>query len=293
MKKGWLIYKKKDLERNVFSVEKFIEKCRQAGIDLEVVTHEDLTVVLSRVEGLGFYAGKTGGEDAERTADLRDREPVFSHPDFIINRSRDYELSKLAEFAGLKVFNSSGITLVGNNKLLATQLANTAGLKTMRTYSSRWKPEYFPLIAKTKAGHGGTEVFWVETERRAALLYEKYGESLLWQEVAREGNRDMRVYVVGQEIYCAMLRHSATDFRSNYSLGGDTERVDPPPAVREQVYHLLKALGEVGYVGIDFIQNGSDWVFNEIEDVVGARMVYTFTSLDPIHSYVEYIADSL
>ena len=43
------------------------------------------------------------------------------------------------------------------------------------------------------------------------------------------------------------------------------------------------------YIGIDFVFNNGKIVFNEIEDTVGARMVYAKTYIDILRLYCEYI----
>jgi len=45
------------------------------------------------------------------------------------------------------------------------------------------------------------------------------------------------------------------------------------------------------FVGIDFIFSDGKPYLNEIEDVVGTRMLYKLTDLDPAKMYIEYIAD--
>lgn len=41
------------------------------------------------------------------------------------------------------------------------------------------------------------------------------------QPTAVQMGKDLRVFVVGKEIIGAVLRESTTDFRANFTLGGD------------------------------------------------------------------------
>ena len=55
---------------------------------------------------------------------------------------------------------------------------------------------------------------------------------------------------------------------------------------------MEKIIGEFdfGLVGIDFlIDEQEDFVFNEIEDVVGARMLYQVSDINLLHEYFVYI----
>ena len=51
---------------------------------------------------------------------------------------------------------------------------------------------------------------------------------------------------------------------------------------------LMQAL-PMDYAGIDFMFSGGKPVFNEIEDVVGARMLYSLTDIDIADRHAAYI----
>ena len=104
--------------------------------------------------------------------------------------------------------------------------------------------------------------------------------------------QDLRVWLLGGEIYAACLRTSATDFRSNYCLGGSAAVYPLSPAERAQVSDIA-AFVQADYYAIDFVRHQGRWVFNELEDTVGARMLYDLTSLDPLADYCRYIQNCL
>ena len=100
------------------------------------------------------------------------------------------------------------------------------------------------------------------------------------------------MWLLGGEIYAACLRRSATDFRSNYCLGGSAAVYPLSPAERAQV-RAIAALVQADYYAIDFVRHQGRWVFNELEDTVGARMLYDLTPLDPLADYCRYIQSCL
>ena len=51
---------------------------------------------------------------------------------------------------------------------------------------------------------------------------------------------------------------------------------------------LREAL-DFDFVGVDFIRHDGRWVLNEIEDVVGTRMIYALTDIDAADKYIDYI----
>ena len=145
-----------------------------------------------------------------------------------------------------------------------------------------------PMVVKPKDGHGGQGV-------RLILPGEPVPPqdgNLVYQAVADTPGQDLRVWLLGGEIYAACLRRSATDFRSNYCLGGSAAVYPLTPAERAQVSDIA-ALVQADYYAIDFVRHQGRWVFNELEDTVGARMLYDLTTLDPLADYCRYIQNCL
>ena len=100
----------------------------------------------------------------------------------------------------------------------------------------------------------------------------------------------MRVYVLGGKIIASVLRSSDSDFRSNFSLGGNVELTEPDDEVKEYVRILAEEL-DPDYIGIDLIRDGGRWVLNEMEDAAGARMLYKLTDLDIADMYMCHICE--
>jgi glutathione synthase/RimK-type ligase-like ATP-grasp enzyme len=112
------------------------------------------------------------------------------------------------------------------------------------------------------------------------------------QEVANNPGRDVRVYVIGKKIIAAMLRVSETDFRSNFCLGGKAEIYNLNEDEKKLINKII-SLFDFDFVGIDFVFNDGKIIFNEIEDVVGSRMLYTHTDIDIAQLFVEYILNNI
>jgi len=145
---------------------------------------------------------------------------------------------------------------------------------------------------KSCVGHGGSEVFKAFSEEEVANICAEMEERKpIIQEFAPCPGKDLRVYVMGGRIIASVLRTSDSDFRANYKLGGNAELVEPPEEVREIVKRIIPELMP-DFIGIDFVF-GEDRVYlNEMEDVVGTRMLYSLTEMDPARMYMEYIAHS-
>lgn len=107
-----------------------------------------------------------------------------------------------------------------------------------------------------------------------------------------EYTSDIRIYVVGGKIIGAVKRHVQNGFKSNYSLGGQVSLFEPDEYMRKCVDNIL-TLSDFAYIGIDFLYSeGKTPVFNEIEDVVGARMLSECGVNDYVKKYIEYLANT-
>lgn len=258
--KVWLIYCLEDIYKNKKSIEMFKKNFKKYDADCELVIFEEIHEKL-----------------------IKETE----YPDIVINRSRSCEIAERLKNEVRHVYNTPRIAELGNDKMAALDFAKKNGLKIMEYYNGISEIKTYPVVAKTKAGHGGNEVFLVKSKAEAEKIYSAYRE-VFFQEYSEQGCEDIRVYIVGGRILCAIKRQSGSDFRSNYSLGGHVAQTDIPEDIYGQLTKLLKSLGEIAYCGIDFIKYQDTWVFNEIEDVVGARSVYTVTGHDPIGEFVKW-----
>ncbi len=151
-----------------------------------------------------------------------------------------------------------------------------------------------PLVVKPACGHGGKGVALCKTEEELRAAVSAIApDAPLFQPPTGERGVDVRVYLLGGELFAAMERRGAPgDFRSNFCLGGTARRLAPPPALQEAVGRVC-ALAAFDYAGADFLREGERYLLNELEDVVGARMLYTHTELDPIAAFAAHIRRAL
>ena len=121
---------------------------------------------------------------------------------------------------------------------------------------------------------------------------EPFEKGFVYQMPCDTLGKDLRVWVIGGEIICSILRENDSDFRSNFCLSGRAT----PYNLNEKETALVKkiiSLVDADYIGIDFLFHNNNLVFNEIEDTVGARMVYEKTDIDILNLYCEYIKNRL
>lgn len=199
-----------------------------------------------------------------------------SHPDFVVNRTNHYEIAEGFEQKGVRVFNPSSLTKLANDKQKCYEFMAKNGIEIMPiNYTGA------PVVKKARGGKGGTEVFMLDKA-------EEFESGYVYQQPASDLGKDLRVWLIGGEIIVSVLRQSSTDFRSNFCLGGSAAVYDLSDEERALV-KKISSLVSYDYIGIDFVFNRGKIVFNEIEDAVGARMVYDTTDIDILNVYCEYI----
>ena len=266
--RGILIYDKAGKRRNEWFISRLIESAKIRGCELRLVICED------------------GVDDA-----------ITPLPDFAIVRTICPELNKRLEELGVITFNNHATSRVANDKWQTALLARDLDVEIMDTIlvdsDEDAKRLDYPLVWKAVDGHGGSEVFLVNNiEECKQLTSYNSNKRFILQKLCDEPGIDMRVYVMGEKIVAATKRISKTDFRSNFSLGGNAVIDTPTEDMITTISKLKKAL-DFDFVGIDFIRNGGKWILNEIEDVVGTRMLYSLTDIDAADRYIEYILDKV
>ena len=274
--KGWLIYSQKEVARNQAYIEFYIEEGKKRQVEIELLLEEEISFSVSEEGKKVLYCGLQ-----------------VEAPGFAICRTRNYLLSRELELHGITVYNNSFISMVANNKLLSCEYVAELGIPIMPTVAGAGmgtdKDVKYPCIMKSLSGCGGTEVFYVENELQYKAAWARMeGRQFLLQEPASDLGKDVRVYVIGNTIVKAMLRTSESDFRSNYCLGGTAEEYFLSKREREMVEKIIERF-DFGFVGIDFIFHHGEMIFNEIEDVVGSRMLYDKTDVNPVALYLEHI----
>ena len=284
---GWLIYDAHSAARNEWFIGQMQRVAAERGVSLLLRYGERLQIGVGRLE-----------EGAAPTLLRYDGAPI-PPPDFVLNRCIFPLLSRALENAGIPVFNSADAAEICNDKRRTHLFLRESGIPMPdslfldRRYIDPTTLPPFPYIIKSADGHGGTEVFFVDSPEALSRALASFRSSgILLQRPVSDLGRDMRVYVLGGRIIGAVLRHSDSDFRSNYSLGGQVSLVEPDESVRRAVALVTERL-PLTYAGIDFIFDRGKPLLNEIEDIVGARMLYALTHRDICREYLDCVLSSL
>lgn len=265
--RGILFYDEVGAKRNAWFIERMINVANELGSELELVVTSDTDNALSYCDPL---------------------------PDYAIVRTISPELSNSLEKLNIPIFNNAKTARIANDKYETYLYAKKLGIPVMDTASlkddeSAIDLKLYPRVIKTVNGHGGSEVFLAKNPKECKELLSLHpNRHFISQELSSEPGVDMRVYVLGGEVLIAVRRTSESDFRSNFSLGGSAEITEVDRREKEYAVRIAKELG-ADLIGIDFIRHNGEWVLNEIEDVVGTRMIYSLTDTDAAEVYIKYV----
>jgi gamma-F420-2:alpha-L-glutamate ligase len=280
---GWLIYKKIDAERNKGFIQMLLDEANRLHMNLQLVVEEDLLV------------GITNGQFSIAHPHLNSKDCQFA-----IVRTINPLLSKQLEYLGIRCFNPSRVSDICNDKALTYQFATQLNIPTLDTYFTNYhtfQPErsqfHFPMVLKQVDGRGGNEVFLVHSSAEILdRLKETPEKKFVLQQFSDNPGKDIRVFVIGSEVIGAVLRESHTSFKANYTLGGTVSPYFLNQAEIQMVETIASTL-EADFIGIDFLlDRNHQFIFNEIEDVVGCRSLYSTSDVNPAAIYMNYIKNS-
>lgn len=297
---AYIIYYDEEANKNSGFIEMLKSECRKYDIALEYISFEKVNLM------------------SESSFENK-----FKKIFFVINRTREYKLSLRFEKINVKVFHSSKITELGNNKYKTycylkeyfernknepqgEWIAHTALVKAddlnnvLNDYIGK------DYVIKSVDGHGGSQVFSLNDDGTKHGSYRKnrdnaknniykalQGHDCVLQKRIDSDSNDIRVYIVFGKIYAAVLRHGNDGFKSNFSLGGSVEEYFPDEEQKKIIEKFIEAFGaeQLSMAGIDFIlTRDGNLIFNELEEMVGSRMLYNCSKHDIVREYVEQIA---
>jgi len=272
---------------------------------LSLHNSKETKAILNAAEALGF---DTEWLRAENTSVSLEGGEVTIEPDVdvVANRLLLSNTAQPAEELGLAnvfararpIVNAPEATLTAMHKFAAaTALADASipvpdALLALGSNTLNRRRDEFgeQAVYKTAIGtHGGGTWKVGSDESVNAMVGNRY--AFLQSLVEREGqggpegeaHRDLRVYVVGDEIMGAMNRYAPEgDWRTNVSLGGDVRDATDQLTddVRQIALSATEAIG-LDYAGVDIIEGDDGWYVLEVNPTAGFKGFFEATGISP------------
>jgi [lysine-biosynthesis-protein LysW]--L-2-aminoadipate ligase len=221
-----------------------------------------------------------------------------------ISHTRNLYTARLLEHAGVPVVNTADVISVCGDKLLTTLALIEAGVPVPRCLvgltpdAAAAELEEFglPAVVKPLTGSWGRLVSRLDNraaaeavlEHRAALPGPHHQITYV-QEYIDKPDRDIKVYVMGDEVIAAIYRRSTTGWRTNTALNGSAAPCPVDDDLAGLVLAAAKAVGG-GVLGVDVLEDrdGRRYVneVNHTPEFHGAIRVLPMDLVDPYLDYV-------
>ncbi len=151
-----------------------------------------------------------------------------------------------------------------------------------------------PVIIKLIEGTQGVGVILAESLKVAQAIVETLHSTkqnvLIQGFVSESRGRDIRAFVVGDQVVAAMRRTAQGDeFRSNIHRGGTTEQVVLSYEYAETAVRAAQIMG-LKVAGVDMLESSDGPLVMEVNSSPGLQGIETATRLDVAGAIIDYIA---
>lgn len=254
----------------LYSTKRLASEAEKAGWDVKILDPLALTVIVDERGGKIFYRGWPVECEAiiPRIG--------YSITEEGVRRVRQFERM------GVIVMNSSDGITRSRDKLIACQMMSSGNIPVPITAQVvSWEDTNraisrvggTPCVVKATEGTHGAAVFLAKTDQHARqLVYQMLERDMrpLVQEYIEESHgKDIRALVVGGKVVACMRRIANGDeFRSNFHLGGNVEKVTIDPDYEKIAIKAARILG-LEIAGVDLLESDRGALVLEVNSSPG------------------------
>lgn len=241
--------------------------------------------------------------------DLYFRSKQLSHYDAVLPRIGAsityFGTAVVRQFEQMDVFcaNSSAGISNSRDKLRSLQILSRHHIGIPQTAFVKDKKDVLPaiervggapVIIKLLEGTQGVGVILADSVKIAEAIIETLQSTkqnvLIQKFVAESKGKDVRAFVVGDQVVAAMRRVAqGQEFRSNVHRGGKTEVIELDDQYREAAVRAAQIMG-LRVAGVDMLESRNGPQIMEVNSSPGLEGIETCTQLDIAGAIVDYIA---
>lgn len=248
--------------------------------------------------------------DGDNSFRILHKEADVGEVDVVLSRVgasiTDYGLAVVRHFemSNTPVINSSTAISMSRDKFRALQILGRNGIRVPDTILTRSVSmglkaiEMFggtPVVLKTIQGTQGIGVMLADSAETVESIVEtfwEHGKDIQIQKFIRESRgRDIRAFVIGDEVIAAMQRESTTgEFRANIHRGAEGKKIE---LTREQEEIALKSARVLGLkiAGIDLLMSRRGPVVVEANSSPGFEGLEAATGADIASRIIEFLVE--
>ena len=272
------------------------------GVFSTIVRPEE-KAILAAAEARGLEVLRYGDRDV--TFGL---EPPPDLPDVVLDRSVSHTRALYAAWCfahyGVPTVNAPSVLELAGDQLRTSLRLAEAGIPTPRTalaLSAEAAPAAlaavgYPAVLKPTVGSWGRLMAKVGSEEEALQIIEHKSalsapvHSVFYaQEYVPKPDRDLRAFVIGDEVVAAMYRYSS-DWRTNAARGG---KVEPAPLTPELVDLSRRAARAVGggVLAVDLMESPKGLVVHEVNPTPEFKALASATGVDIAGRIVDHVVE--
>ena len=216
-----------------------------------------------------------------------------------------YGTAVVRQFQEMDVFCANTAHGIANSrdKLRSLQILSRHHIGIPRTTFVRDKKDVLPaiervggapVVIKLIEGTQGIGVLLADSVKQAEsiieLLQSQKQNVLIQKFVAESKGKDVRAFVVGDQVVAAMRRVAqGQEFRSNVHRGGIAEPIELDEQYRETAVRCAQILG-LRVAGVDMLEGKNGPQVMEVNSSPGLEGIETATELDVAGAVIDYIA---
>jgi len=218
-----------------------------------------------------------------------------------ISYSRGLYISRIFEAHGIPVVNPALVAERCGDKYITSQILARSGIPTPHVYMAFDEDSAlraieamgYPCVLKPVVGSWGRLLAKVENREMAEALIEHKAtlgvnhQVFYIQEYINKPGRDIRAFVVGDEVICAIHR-SSENWITNTARGGVATNCPVTDEIAELCQRAARAIGS-GLLALDLFETENGLTINEINHTMEFRNSITTTGVNIPQKMVEYV----
>jgi len=222
-----------------------------------------------------------------------------------ISYSRGLYISRIFEAHGIPVVNSSAVAERCGDKYITSQLLAKNGIPTPRVMMAFDEESAlraveamgYPCVLKPVVGSWGRLLAKVDNRHMAESLIEHKAtlgvnhQVFYIQEYINKPGRDIRAFVIGDELICAIYR-SSENWITNTARGGVATNCPINSEMREICKRAAQSVGG-GLLALDLFETENGYSVNEINHTMEFRNSIVTTGVNIPAKMIEYILASV
>ncbi|MEI6222582.1 MAG: lysine biosynthesis protein LysX [bacterium] len=244
-------------------------------------------------------------DDREVFFDLTQKR-LFTEFDVVFDRSITYShalyILKILADRGVPTVNTYDVVKVCGDKLLTSLILQRAGVPTPKVKVAYTAEAAllaademgYPCVVKPVVGSWGRLIAKLETRTAAEAVLEykttlggEYHSIVYLQKYVQKPGRDLRIFVIGDEVVAGIYR-SSEHWITNTARGGEATNCPITEDIRRIALAASRAVGG-GILALDLFETDEGFLVNEINHTMEFRNSITTTGVNIPALMVDYV----